>query len=173
MTPLFGTVEFVLNGINSTLPVLRATGAGSGTELQANLAGATSQPFSLSTLFRAIASPTRAGYFGSTTTAGIVNGTDVVTLWAGNNGGNVSATSGVAHALQGFYNGAGSLINVDGTQTSQSPGAGSLNSQVIWFGMSGFDTWDGDATELALWNGDQSSSFAALHTNQSAYWGTA
>lgn len=77
-----------------------------------------------------------------------------------------SITDNAWHGMQGFFNAAVSLVNIDGVDTgTNSPGSGGLSStNVIWSQTGGGDGMDGYINELGVWSG----SVGAIGANQLA-----
>lgn len=83
----------------------------------------------------------------------------------------VTANDSVWHATQGVFNGASSVINVDGTGTTVNPGSGG-GTTIVQIGDA-VRTINFDFTEGGMW----ASSFSAgnrtsMCQNQQAYWGS-
>lgn len=114
---------------------------------------------------------TGAGHLG----VGFINSTNTAFLDAGSSAFNATASDSVLHAFQFVGNtGATSVLNVDGTDTTGSAGSTS-SSTAMNVGRADAGTWPltGRFSEGGLWPGAFSSgNRSALHTNQSAYYGT-
>jgi hypothetical protein len=95
-------------------------------------------------------------------------------------GGSATLNSSVVAAASTFYavtgaNGATSVINASGTENSGSAGTQATQSPLT-LGSDGTNEYPltGYISEAALWaSGLNLAQRAALHANQSAYWGTA
>ena len=76
------------------------------------------------------------------------------------------------HSIQGVFNNASSVLDVDGSSSAVSSGVNNFttgicmsNSCAGGFGITG------NIAEVAWWAADKSASFAAMNTNQHTYWG--
>jgi hypothetical protein len=83
-----------------------------------------------------------------------------------------AATDGVAHAYQGVINGASSVVNVDGTETT-----GSLTPVNVTAGTLGIAGLAGsvfDTMEIVLWDNvvNDAAVRTFLRNNQKSFWGT-
>lgn len=85
-----------------------------------------------------------------------------------------AATDSVAHAIQGVFNGASSIITVDGSNTTAvNPGAiVTGQTTVSWGDTANYPT--GISGEMGVWGNTvfTLTQIANEHTNMAAYWGT-
>lgn len=94
-------------------------------------------------------------------------------LYAGSLSSAVAANDNTVHAIQGLYNGASSVLRVDGTSSSVSPGLSVVQTDftLCAANSSVANPLTGNFFELAMWGGlDVSSNFAAFYANQKVYW---
>lgn len=101
------------------------------------------------------------GFYSSAATSFLFGGT-VAT---------VVTTDSAFHGMQGLINGASSKINIDGTSNTVSAGGSSVASDALCMGKCTNGGNPFNVTEAGAANGDISAFFAALNTNQHAYWG--
>lgn len=82
------------------------------------------------------------------------------------------ATDSTFHGMQALFSGASSTINIDGSSTSVNPGTNGIAGDAPCLGKCPNNNGSTIAvTEIGIANGDISSNFAALNTNQHSYWG--
>lgn len=166
---------FLVNAINTTKPVL----ACNGTRYLAK-ASVTSTAQPLSTTGVAI----RTGGTGGFTEIG-ASSTSNTMQFGGSNSANTwyifsnsivtrTVTDNAWHAAQGVFNGASSVLNVDGSETSGNvSNLGALANMGLCAFASGSGIWVGNVTEFGWWPvGFSSGNRSSLRSNQSAYWGT-
>jgi hypothetical protein len=131
-----------------------------------NLSSALTQPLS----FSVVAKGTGGAILGSAGySAGVTLGGGSATIYSGASLG-TAASDTTFHAVNGLFNSASSSIRVDGTTVTGDAGT----RGVAEINLSGSDsTWQfaGVWLESAYLAGDASASFAALESNQRAYWG--
>lgn len=87
----------------------------------------------------------------------------------------VGATETSFHSLVGLFNGASSVIAINGSETVLSPGTVGLSSiiSVGGFNNTAGQAADSDMGEFILWNsGLNLSQRNTVHSNQSTWWGT-
>lgn len=85
-----------------------------------------------------------------------------------------TAADSAWHSLQFVINGASSLIYVEGTSTSASPGAATLASGghgICADNNNGGNPATGNVTEVGIWGAFSPSQASAMTANQRAYWG--
>jgi len=107
---------------------------------------------------------TVVGGFGNAANTAVIYAGTVVTSAAADN---------AWHAVQEAFNGASSVINVDGSSSTVNPGTVSTGLTSLQWG----DTTTaptGASTEMGMWGAVvfNSTQISNMHTNQSAYWGT-
>jgi hypothetical protein len=163
-----------ISGLNS-LPCMQFT-AGSNTFLANSVnyntvqAGAiTAQPFTVS--YVAVRTSGVAYMDAFASGAGVQAGFDTtankVFVYAGSNLPTATATDGVFHAVQTIWNGASSVLYVDGssTTTASTPGTNSLGITLSIGGSSSLLT--GCVAEVSLWNAAFSgANNSTMNTNQ-------
>jgi hypothetical protein len=84
---------------------------------------------------------------------------------------NAAATDNALHSLQGMYNGASSKIAIDGSSTTGGAGTDALSSTFNLSGAALGTVFVGTFCEGYVFAGDISANFAAISTNQRAFWG--
>lgn len=166
--------QLLPSGINS-LPAIQFTGTQS--LVLSSLSQA--QPYSFSVVSDQVGpGAVGAGYFGAAGPAAMLldgGSANQVRLYAGSAfAPNVTAANGTAHAIQGVFNGASSILNVDGTGTTGSPGAASLSGNFILGNtFSGGTSWLGRIGEAGEWGvGFSTGNNTSLCGNQRLYYGT-
>lgn len=83
-----------------------------------------------------------------------------------------SVSDSAWHAGQGFWNGASSQVSIDGSASSGNAGASGMVAETFAIGeATGWTDVVGTFVEGGLWAGDTSASFAAMNTNQHAFYG--
>ena len=85
----------------------------------------------------------------------------------------VAATNGVWHSAAGVYNGAASIINVDGTNTTVNPGTGASNAGQVGANVASSQFFNGYLEEVVMWNSvtQTGAQLIAGNTNKHAYYG--
>ena len=189
----------ILNSLNGgTQPLMRldnSLGSGGYMNINSNILpssmAAVPQPFSFATCVNKWSTQDLEGgymgnngnasiYFPALSLAGaryIVMTTDTMGGGAPQNPGgtHILFSNAVFHDVQGCFNGTTqSSICVDGATTTGTSVDGTLGlpaNGMNWFNVSGISNVNSDATEFCLWSGDQSASYNALHSNQSAFFG--
>lgn len=86
----------------------------------------------------------------------------------------VAATDSIAHAMQFLFNGASSVISVDGAETSGNAGTTNLAAAPIYIGArSTLMNLTGPIGEAGMWPvGFTAPNRAAMRANQKTYWAT-
>ena len=88
-------------------------------------------------------------------------------------GGEVGVTTTAAtwDAMQALYNGASSVVNVDGTENTGNSGATNQASALAIFNNPQLNQWDSFGVEIGMWpaafTGPQRTN---LNANQQAFW---
>jgi hypothetical protein len=172
---------------NSLRPTYTATGGAGGKPceaytssqlLESNAAPTDNQPFSLGTI------DSRTGGTTSLSTIFASNGSFVgvyhassagnVTLYAGGLSNNVAATDNAFHALQTEFNGASSVIGVDGSSStvSTSPGTNPFGNDALLTGAGGGGGLVGVVCEEMVFTGANSTvDNTTLNSNQHTRFG--
>lgn len=93
-------------------------------------------------------------------------------LFAGSLTSAVAANDNVVHAVQSLYQDVTSVLRVDATSATVSPGAGALDLDMTFCAANSSVANPATANvfEMPLWGQDLSANFAALYANQKAYW---
>lgn len=138
---------------------------------------ASTQPYTLSSVFSFVANGGAQSpiTFGANVICVDKTGVNQVQMYAGSFGGVVTVNDGTWHAHQAVFNGASSVLFVDGTSNSQNPSTGNIGAATATFGGSSTcgNIMNGPVAELGFWgSGFSAGNQAAMHTNQAAYWGT-
>lgn len=114
---------------------------------------------------------------GNNPTSDFTNSADTISIFEGTRL-TATATDGTFHAIQGVLNGASSVINVDGTQTTGNAGAGGTNAINICLGIQcvGMFPLVGHILEGGAWVTTNptftTSQQNNMCNNQRLYWGT-
>lgn len=153
-----------------------------GTQLQsaAVISASTSQPYtnSVVALQSSAGQATIAQVGGNTSQSLFGSSSGTVGMYAGNSVPTVSATINVAHTLQFLFNNASSYIYVDAdTASASNPVSLGTSNSIASGTAANFPSntsggLTGQVFEAGWWAGDKSANFAAMHSQQCAYWGT-
>jgi hypothetical protein len=163
--------QLMLTGGSNNLPHIAFDGGGTR-QLTVTVGSAPAQPYSTSAI------GIRTGYFtgqniyllGSYTSIGWEALAGTALDYAGSSL-DVPVTDQAWHSLISVNNGASSAVVVDGAATSGNAGSHQFSATAVSIGSNGFAF---RLAELAIWPvGFSAPQYAALHANQSAYWGTA
>lgn len=105
------------------------------------------------------------------TTSGHYNGGNAF-LFAGSIQ-TASATNGVYHSVGGVYNGAASIINVDGTSTTVNPGTSGTVAETIGADPGSGQFFNNFICEIFVWSTVKMTipQLNTINTNKHAYWG--
>lgn len=170
-----GNQPQILPSIQSSKPGLNFTTSAaqvviSGSAITAN------QPFTESGVVQFNGTGTQTPFLGTGQARCIDHsGANTVQLFAGSFGGSVTVSDGSYNAYQAIFNGASSILFVNGTSNAQSPGAGNISAVTATLGGSGScgNFMNGPVGEFGIWTGAFSAgNQASMHTNQSAFYGT-
>jgi hypothetical protein len=151
-----------------SLPI--ATDSGSQFGSSPVLGASLNQPFSISSVGERTGSTSSFGDLTANASAvqlGFNNSPNSAFIFGGSLP-SVTANDSVFHAFQSLFNGASSLLNVDGTVNAVSAGTNAATAQ---FAIASPNLFTGNFLEAVWWGGDKSASFATLNSNQHAYWG--
>lgn len=99
---------------------------------------------------------------------GFNNGPNAVFMYATSAAPSVAATDGVLHSVQNVFNGASSVLNVDGSATTESPGTSQTSNVIDIGGNESGNFLTGVVLEGIVWP----FSAASIRANQKAYYGT-
>lgn len=152
-----------------TLPTL----LGSGSTYLISTVGTVVQPLTISAVAERTSGTVQANIFAGPD-GFVFNTANTVAQFYGSFP-SAAATDGISHAFQAIGNGASSGINVDGTLTSASAGAGSFpnGSAGIMAQGSGAHPVTGYFGEAGIWpSAFNATQQGNMRTNQKAYWGT-
>jgi len=164
--------QFILNGFgtNSVMRCVKASSLG----LVSLNAIAQAQPYTWSMVAKRTASFTLQNTFiGDLNAEFYFKTADSVAIFAGGPEMVISATDNAMHSVNAVFNGASSLMNVDGSNTTGTTGANSM-AAVMNFGTGGSlsNPADADLGGGGVWLSALSGAQCiALHDNQSAFWG--
>lgn len=170
---------------NANRPTYTATGGAGGKACEAYIATQTlvttaattiNQPFSLGTLdSRTGGTASLSNIFETNATfSGVYHsGTAAnVQIYAGGLSANVAATDNAFHALQTVFNGASSIIAVDGSGTTVSPGTNAWGTDVLATGNGSGGSFIGVNCEEMVFSGANSGADnTALSANQHTRFG--
>lgn len=156
-----------------SLPGITFTGASAHTMDSGAAAIDEPAPVSMSLVGKRTSGTTFSGYMCNTAgNTGILagNAANQTALFAGNVT-EVTATDNTFHAFNALINGASSKYSVDGTSANQDAGTQTWATSTIRLGKFISSAFTGIICEGGSWASDKSANFAAIDSNQRAYWG--
>lgn len=131
------------------------------------------QPYTFSQVIQDTNSSAVATYFTNQTAIYLsLNTTPAIDLFAGTHG-TVTISTSTWYAVQGVFNGASSIIYLNGSSNSVNLGTSAATTGTITFGSDEFaDNFIGTFAELGLWPvGFDATQQSNMNSNQRAYWG--